>query len=308
MKNIYLIVSDNKIVIDLNIDKIKKQLKDYEEINYDLEETLIDNLIEDLDTYNFFQTSKLVIGHHASFLTGDKQILEHDLDKLIKYINNPNPANYLILICNSLDKRKKIVAELIKKVELLEPIISKDDIIKNNLEDYKMDNKTINFLIDYCGQNDERILNELNKLKMYKIEDKIINIDDIKEIVKKDIDDNIFTLIDDIVNGNKKEAFEIYNDLLLHGEQVNNIISKLANKIRLIYQVKILVKDNKSDTEISKLLNMHPYPIKLAREISINYTEKMLLEYLNKLADIDYNLKSGNGNPQVIFETFIAEI
>lgn len=308
MKNIYLIVSNNKIVIDININKIKESIKDYEEISYDLEETLIDNLIEDLDTYNFFQTKKLVIGHHASFLTSEKQVLNHDIDKLLKYINNPNPDNYLILIADSIDKRKKSVSEIIKKVEVIEPIISEDEIIKQNLEDYKMDKKTINYLIDYCGKNDEKILNELNKLKIFKISEKIITVDDINNIVSKSIDNNIYTLIDDIINGNKKEAFEIYNDMLLHGEQVNNIISKLANKIRLIYQVKVLVKDNKTDTEIAKILNMHPYPIKLARESSIKYSEKTLLEYLEKLANIDYDLKSGNGNPQVVFEIFIAEI
>ena len=308
MKNIYLIISNDKVVSDLKINEILKKSQNGSILRYDLEEVPIENLIEDLDTYNFLENKKIVIGLHASFLNSTKkEAVVHNIEVFEKYIKNPNPDNILILVADSIDKKKKIVKELLQVCDVLEGECSSKDLIKNNLDDYQMDNKAIDLLIEYCGDT-ERIINELEKLKLYKLDDKIITCDDIKNIVSKNIDDNIFTLVDYIINGRKKEAYEIYNELLLHGEQVANIIPKLANKIRLIYQVKVFLKEGKSDLEISKLLKSHPYPIKLARESSYKYSEQLILEYLNKLADLDYNLKSGKSNPNIIFETFIAEI
>lgn len=308
MKNLYLIISNDKVVSELKINEIIKENADGSVLRYDLEEVPIENLIEELDTYNFLEAKKIVIGLHASFLSTDKKdAVSHDINKLEKYIQNPNPDNVLILVTDSIDKRKKIVTELLARCQVIEGEYSPKDLIINNLEDYQMDSKAINLLIEYC-QDKERIINELEKLKLYRADERIITEEDIKEIVSKNIDDNIFTLVDFIINDRKKEAFEIYNDLLLHGEQVANIISKLANKIRLIYQVKVFLKEGKSDLEISKLLKIHPYPIKLAREASYKYNEQLIINYLNKLADLDYNLKSGKSNPNIIFEIFIAEL
>lgn len=308
MKNIYLIISDDKVIIDLKINEIIKNNSNSTILRYDLEEVSVEHLIEDLDTYNFLEEKKIVIGLHASFLNSEKkEVVSHNLDSLEKYIKTPNPDNILILVVDKIDKKKKIVKTLLETCEVLEKEYSLTELVKNNLDDYKMDAKTIDLLIEYC-QNNERIINELEKLKLYKLEEKVITTNDIKEIVSKNIDDNIFTLIDFIINEKKGEAFEIYNKLILHGEQVANIISKLANKIRLIYQVKVFLKEGKSDLEISKLLKMHSYPIKLAREASYSYSDQILLKYLNKLANLDYDLKSGRGNPNIMFETFIVEI
>lgn len=308
MKNIYLIISAEMVTYDSQINEIIQKNPDSTVLRYDLEEVPIEKLIEDLDTYNFLENKKIVVGLHASFLNGDKKdAVSHNLHSLEKYLKNPNPDNILILVTDSVDKRKKIVTELLANCEVIEKELSMNDVIMNHLEDYEMDRKAINLLIEYC-QDKERVITELEKLKLYKLEEKKITEEDIKEIVSKNIDDNIFTLVDFIINGKKKEAFEVYNELLLHGEQVANIIPKLANKIRLIYQVKVFLSEGKSDLEISKLLKMHPYPIKLAREVSYKYSDKLILEYLNKLADLDYDLKSGKGSPNIIFETFIAEI
>lgn len=308
MKNIYLIISNDKVVIDYKIEEIIKNNKDSSILRYDLEVTPIEHLIEDLDTYNFLENKKIVIGKNATFLaSGKKDESIHNLDILDKYLTNPSLDNILILITDSVDKKKKITNHLLDSCVLIEDDLDIKVIIKNNLGDYKMDSKAISLLIEYC-KDKERILTELEKLKIYKLEEKEITCDDISSIVSKSIDDNIYSLIDNILNGKKKEAYEIYNDMILKGEQVSNIISKLANKIRLIYQVKVFLGEGKSDLEISKLLKMHAYPIKLARESSYKYSEKLLLQYLDKLATLDYNLKSGNSDASIIFEVFIAEI
>lgn len=310
MNTIYLIVTNDKITLDNKLNSIIKDNKDAEVVHYDLLEIPIERLIEDLDTYNFLASKKVIVGHNASFLSSDKSktVVEHNLDIFEKYIENPNQENILILVCENIDKRKKITSNLVKKAEVIEVISDISSLIKNRLEDYKMDKQTEKLLLEYCGNDSERVLNEIEKLKLYKLEEKVITSSDIESIVMKSMDDNIFHLVDSILTGDKKYAFILYQDFLLHGEQVVNIIRILANKIRLIYQVKVLLNDGNSDQKISKLLKVHEYPVKLAREASYKYNENILLEKLEKLAKLDLEIKSGETNGLVEFETLLATI
>lgn len=310
MNSMYLIVTNDKITLDNKLTEILSKNKEAEVVHYDLLETSIERLIEDLDTYNFLSSKKIIIGHNACFLSSDKSksLVEHNLDKFEKYIENPSQENILILICSNIDKRKKVTSSFIKKAELIEEVTDIHSLIKKSLDDYKMDSITEKLLLEYCQNDYERVFNEIEKLKLYKLEEKVITSSDIKEIVMKNMDDNIFHLVDSILSGNKKYAFSLYEDFLLHGEQVVNIIRILANKIRLIYQVKILLNDGNNDKTISKLLKVHEYPVKLAREASYKYSENLLLEKLEKLAQLDLEIKSGETNGQVEFEILLATI
>lgn len=306
----YLIVTNDKITLDNKLNEILKNNKEAEVVHYDLLETPIERLIEDLDTYNFLANKKVIVGHNACFLSSDKikLLVNHDLEKFEKYIENPSQDNILILVCDNIDKRKKITSLYYKNAEVIEEITNVHGLIKSRLEDYQMDNGAEKLLLEYCLNDYERVFNEIEKLKLYKLDEKVITTDDIESIVIRSMDDNIFHLVDSILTGNKKYAFSLYQDFLLHGEQVVNIIRILSNKIRLIYQVKVLLNDGNSDQKISKLLKVHEYPVKLAREASYKYSESILLEKLENLANLDLEIKSGETNGQVEFETLLATI
>ncbi len=312
MKPVYIIVSKDPITIEERIKEITSTASQSEIVRYDLHEIPIQRVIEDLDTCNLFSSQKLIIASPAVFLSGEKTkgVVDHDITKLERYLENPSPVNILILVTDTLDKRKKITTTLSTSstTQILEGEISPQEYIKQHLDDYQIDSKSINFLIEYCGCDSAKIMMEWEKLKLYKIDTKTINIQDIQTVVTKSIDDNIFTFIDNLLSGKKKEAFEIYQDLLLHGEQPTSILSKLANKIRLLYQVKTLLKTGKSDMEIAKLLAVHPYPVKLARESSYRYPENLLLAYLKKLSTIDLEMKSGKITDSVALEMMMASI
>lgn len=310
MNNLFLIISSDKVTLDSKIQEILKQNKETEIVHYDLLEVPIEHLIEDLDTYNFFTGRKIVVGHNATFLTSEKTrgTIEHNLEKLGKYIENPSLENILILVCDSIDKRKKISSLIVKRATVVETIIDIHAFMKQKLEDYEMSANAQKKLLEFCRDDYERVFHELEKLKLYKLEEKVITEKDIDTLVMKSMDDNIFHLVDSILTGDKKYAFTLYHDFLLHGEQVVNIIRILSNKIRLIYQVKVLLQDGNSDQAISKLLKVHEYPVKLARESSYRYSETILLEKLEKLANLDLEIKSGETLGQVEFETLLATI
>ena len=309
--NTYIIESTDYIVINTRIKDIlnKNKLTSDMIIKYDLLETPISVAIEDLDTYNFLSSNKVVVCDNAYFLTSSKPkgAVAHNEEELERYLNNPSSDNILILICDKLDTRKKLV-KLVDKDFILGGEVSIEDLIKERLDGFKMDFKTIRYLIDYCDNDNERILNELEKLKCLKLEEKIITVEDIDEAVIKFNSDNVFDLIDAIVSKNKKKAYLLTQELINKGEDINKIIVMVSDQFRLMYHVKCFLKEGHSKEEIASILKIHPYRVKLAIEKGYNYSSKVLLTNLEYFFDLDYMIKSGNNNPKLCFELFLANL
>lgn len=308
IKNNYLIVSNDKINIDSKIKGILDNIKleDIEIIKYDYPDISIDFVLEELNTYNFLSNIKVIVYYNCTFLSKDN---DKSIKSLKKYLDNPSD-NYLILINDSLSEKKDIKELLANNIEIINNKISSEGLIKDNLEFCKMDNKAIKYFAEYCLYNNEKILNELFKLKCYKYSesDKNITIQDINNIVMRDYDEDIFDLVNAIAARNKDRAFDIYERVSSKEKDSVNIIASVAGSIRNLYSVKILQEKKYSQNDISNILGIKPYAVQIARENCDNYTAKKLLSLLNTLADIDYKTKSGNGRGNSLFEMFLLSL
>ena len=309
MNNLYLIETNNFKLIEKETAKIldKNNFQKEELIKYDLSTTKTTTLINELDTYSIFQDKKAVLGYDATFLTTSKSEIEQDIKILEDYINNPNPNNILILACSKLDGKKNICKLIKKEFTIVDLNINLVDYVKNNLDDYKMNLDNINYFLTLTGDNIDRIDNELLKLKCLKIDDKMINKEDIDNVVIPQTDDNIFNLMDAIVKKDKKRSLKIYNDLINNKVEVIKILINLSYQFRLIYQVKVL--EYKTDLEIADILNIkNPKRIKAIRYKIRNFSEKELIDNLHKLAILDEKIKSSSSLAEIDFPMFIINL
>ena len=307
MSNNYVIVSNDKVTIDTRIKKIleEKKLKDYELIRYDYPDITIDNVLDTLNTYNFLSSIKVVVFNNCTFLAKDS---DKSIKALNKYLDNSSD-NYLIMTNDTLGETKEIT-ELLNKVTVENNNISSEVLIKNNLEGYTMDNKTTKYFADYCLNNNEKILNELEKIKSYKHSenDKNITIDDINKIAIRDYDEDIYDLVNAIASRNRDKAFELYNRISKKEKDSVNIIANISSNIRTLYSVRILLEKGYKQSEIAGILGIKPYPVQLASQSCNNYSEKKLLTLLNTLSDIDFKSKSGSGRVNELLEMFLLNL
>ncbi len=300
-REIKKIIQDNKIEsIDIN--------------NYNLENDLLDNILDDASMNSLFSNKKLMIIENAYIFTGSakKKGLNHNLDLLVKYLNNPNPDSIIIFTCveEKIDDRKKIVKLIKDKGKVLEfnKLKNIDLFVKQELADYKMDLNTIKLFINYVGDNLAIVASEIEKLKLYKDEDKIITKDDVLAVCSETIEIDMNDLVNSIVTKNLAKALKIYEEMVRQGEEPIQIIIRLANQFRIIYQVKELSKKGYSNKDIADILNIHPYRVQKAMENSYMYSSKNLLKYLEQLAKIDEGIKLGTMDKNMALELFILEI
>ena len=300
---IYLLYGTEKYLIDLEINKIIKQHKidGINIIKYDLDIDFFKEVIDDCQTISLFSNKKLIIVDNPF-----TELSKEDENLLENYINSPNLDTILILRCSKLDERKKIIKLLMKKVTVKEfnntNLIEK---VKNMFDDFDIKNDTINLLIERVGSDLNLLHNEIEKIKIYKDNDKNITKEDIISLTHKNIDLDVFKLIDNIVNHDKEKSLELYNELLKNGSEPIAIIVMLANQFRIMYQAKELIKKGYTEKDIASTINIHPYRVKLALQNSRSYDSKVLLKYLSDLAQLDIDIKSGNIDKNLGLELFI---
>ena len=305
---VYLLYGTKVFQIEEEIKKLSKGIDEMNISKYDLNNDMLSLAIEDAKTMSLFGDKKLVIVDNANMFTGstskDSEIIE-------EYLNHINENTTLVLIVHNdkLDTRKKItkLVNKVGKVVAFNDELDMTSLVRRLLKDYNIDYKTIKLFLDRVGNNPLIIQSEINKIKIYKGNDKNITDEDILNLTTKLIEIDIFKLIDYIVRKNKEKALELYYEMLKMNEEPIKIIVILANQFRIMYQSKELLKKGYSEKDIASILKIHPYRVKLAIQNSRNYSSEALLKYLNDLADIDIGIKTGTLNKDLALELFILK-
>ena len=305
---VYLLYGTKDFEIEEEIKKLSKGIDEMNISKYDLNNDMLSLALEDAKTMSLFGDKKLVIVDNANMFTGSTS---KDSELIEEYLNHMNDNTTLILIVHNdkLDTRKKIT-KLIKRVGKVQEFNDELDttsLVRKLFKDYNIDYKTIQLFIDRVGNNPLIIQSEINKIKIYKDNDKNITEEDILNLTAKLIEIDIFKLIDYIVRKNKEKALELYYEMLKMNEEPIKIVVILANQFRIMYQSKELLKKGYNEKDIASTLKIHPYRVKLAIQNSRNYTSDILLKNLNALADIDIGIKTGTINKDLALELFILK-
>lgn len=285
---------------------------------YDLEETPIEEVIADVETYPFFGEKKLIFAHNPTFLTAKKIKLpfEHDLERLEQYIHQPVDYSILVLIANDekLDQRRKItkllnnralVAEChpIKEHELNKWInnIAEDLKIKITPDAYEI------FEAEFIT-NLHLIQNELMKLSMYVGENGIVTKEIAEQLIAHTEISSSLKLVDAVIERNLPKAFSIYKDLKKLEEEPIGIIALLAFQFRMILQVKLLKAKGYSQFQIEKQLKAHPYVIKIASKRERSFTADKLNDIIHRLTETDTVIKQGQMEQDIALEMLLYDL
>lgn len=307
--NNYLIEGSDYISINNKISEIikKNDFSDASISKYDLSEGLLDDALEDLNTYGLFSDKKIVIINNFDKMDP----LLNNIEELLKYVENSSSLNLLFVVSDKYDDRKKIIKDLKKKMEFIKISTDSVEFTKSCLEGYKIENGVINLLVNNTLGDVTRLYNECNKLKTYKINDKYISKDDVEELSFKKLGDSTeitFQFSRALAEKDKKSALILYQELLNYKIEPLSIIGLLASQFRIMYQVKSLEEKNMRNDEIASSLKEKPYRITKTRELTRYYSKKEILDLMIKLEDIDLKIKTTSVDANTLVQLFILNI
>ncbi|MEI4769485.1 DNA polymerase III subunit delta [Psychrobacillus sp. FJAT-51614] len=318
---VYLLYGTEAYFIEETLKKLKRQLNEngeVEVINFDLEENNIEEVIYEADTIPFFSERKLVIAKNAFFLKAaekGKEKIVHDTVLLEKWVQSPSPTSVTVFIApyEKLDERKKITKAMKQFANVIEASSLQAHDLKgwilhevSNLGKIISD-EAVDCLIEIGGTNLVHLQTELMKIATYLGEQEEIEISTVKMLLVRTLEQDVFSLGNAYLTGNKGEAIEIYHDLLKRKEDPLKLNALIATQVRLMIQVGHLKKKGYHAQQIANQLKVHPYRVKLLFDNPNLQNEKKLLSTLNDLATVDLQLKTLNINRDRILEMFLMK-
>lgn len=318
---IYCIFGEESYFVDETIKRLKLSLSSSEEVetmSFDLDESPVDLVIDEADTFPFFSEQKLVIAKNASFLRAaekGKEKIDHDLKRLENWLVQPPNFSVTVFIApyEKLDERKKITKLMKESSVMLHAETPKENDlavwIRNEVNTYDkvISDDAIDKLVEMVGANMTQLQMEIEKISLYLGEDKQITTSLIEDLVAKTLEHDAFKMLNAYLSHNPAEALQIYHDLLRQKEEPIMLVGLLASNIRTMNNVYYLQKKGYHPTQISKQLKIHPYRVKLMLENRNRPSEERLLKALKNLSEIDLQLKSVSGNRERFLEMFLLK-
>ncbi len=172
----------------------------------------------------------------------------------------------------------------------------------------KIEDLAIIELINLTGGDLTQITLELAKLKAYK-NGKLIELVDIKNLVKAKFDDDIFKLTDALAAKNKKLALKLISDQLLSGNQPLALLASVSWQFKTLLKIKSELEKNPKITTntLATKIEIHPYVVQKNIVNAKNFNLKQLININNQLIEIEKQLKSGIKNPELLFDLLITK-
>jgi DNA polymerase-3 subunit delta len=326
VKSVYVCYGHEKYLIREFIDGLTQELIEQEHVDFavsrfDLTETSIEAVIEDVETLPFMVPRKLVIANHAHFFTAAKEgtkasKVEHSIERLMEYMQSPVDYTVLVLVvqADKLDERKKLVkwAKELACVIPFTALTSNDLAIWISAQTQKlkcrMDDKAVEALILNAGTDLQALSAEITKLSLYAGTGGEITPSMIEELVVRNTEQNVFKLIEEMAQLNLDQALSILNDLLKQREEPIKILMLIARQFRIIIQVKELSARSYSQQQIATQLKLHPYAVKIAEDQGRRYSGKQLIHIQSQLAELDYGMKTGRIEKVMGLEMFLLKL
>ena len=309
MNTTYLIITPDLSLGTKKVKEIcnKQQIEEQNITVFDYIETGLSKVLEDINTYSLFGSKKATILLHPNFLIDKAE--EDTIKDFSNYLEHPSTDNFLFIIAEKVDDRKKIVKELKKTAQVLAPTNTAIS-LNAMLEGYTIENDAMTLLKEKCLNDSNKMQMEIEKLKIYSNAAKVITKKAVEDLVTQkynDTDTILFSFSENLLKQNKKEAITLYQELMAQSFDPMSILGLLGSQLHIMYQVKALTIDGYTPDNIASKLKAHPYRIKKTKELTLNYSLKELEELLVQLANLDLDIKSGKIDVNHAIDLFLLK-
>lgn len=303
---IYLLFGAQDLMIKNRLNKMLNEqlgtIDDFNCVRFNLDSVTLEEALFECTLMPLGSDTKAVIIDNANFLSSEKSkkraLTKEDEKALNDYLNHPNEQCQLYFIVHSpnLDEKNANTKKIKEKAKVIESVNPTNQEWLNY--GYKLFEKyQVSYgrgvVEEFVNRTNNDALLMTNEVKKLALSGKRITLDNLDLFVSKPLDDKVLNLLNLLLTKNKRKALMMYNDLMIKNNEPVAIISLLATQLRLMCDIFALINENMSQEEISHILKIHPYRVKLAFDNTRFVSYEALKSELEKLYQLDYNIKSG---------------
>jgi DNA polymerase-3 subunit delta len=245
-------------------------------------------------------------------LFSNQKFKEEFLEKISKIAKSPDII--VVFEKKELPKQDKVFVSLKKygKSQEFKPLEGRElkSWVRNEFqkEGISASQDVVNFLAELLENDLWQIANEIKKVSLYKKREKIVELPDLKFLVKPKIETDIFKTIDALAEKNKKKALRFIQKHLDKGESPFYILKMINFQFRNLLLVRAFREQNKTLYEFLRLKILHPYVAKKAWRASAGFSFDQLKKIYQKIFEADLNIKTGRISPEEGLKWLVAQI
>jgi len=315
VENVYLFTGTEEVRGNAKIDQIIQTIAPatFSVTKYDLDISPLSEVIIDAITVPFLVDYKVIIVKNPYFITKKKQGRAQDLNNMIKYLKNPSDQTVLIINAIGLepDPTNEIFQLLqkvayIKDTQLLDEVEYKGWVIRLfRDESVTIKDDALELMVELVKQNYVRMEQEVKKLATFVGAGGTVTLKDVQSLVSRDLEGEIFNFIKAIVTRDTKKVIELHQAFTNSTQDVMGIIAMIGRTFRDLLTTLKLLKSGYKQHDIAQFYNVSDgrayYMVKDAK----TFEETDLANYVKKMADLDYQIKSGQIDKNIGLERLL---
>jgi DNA polymerase-3 subunit delta len=260
----------------------------------------VDEWMKDIHQASLFSSAKVTLIYQASiFAKSGRTSLgkQQSESTLLEFLNQDHPDLHVIFIYEGeVDERLAAVKAIKKHHQWIDlPLPSKDEWVglldgwQRDLHVQLSPKASARFILSTYPDVD-RAYQELNKLSVYgtTIDESIV-----MDLIKPNLEDNVFELTNQLMAENIKQALRIYRDFTTLQVEPTLLISMLGKHFQLFAKVVHLANQGKDSYAISQLIKIHEYRVRLMIQGKKRFPLHRIHRILLSLDTLDRRIKKG---------------
>ena len=303
LNGVYLLDGEEEYLKQQTFNQVKSLLvpEDFESLNLTiLTNPTAEDLIDACEVLPFMSEQRVVIVNECEALLPSKKNNDEFLELFLPYLDNINPSTCLFFyVKGNADGRKKLATTIKKNyntirfglMDFTTAEIWATDLLKER--GISLSSNTAQKLVFTVGTQAATLNEEIDKLASYVFPNTKISPEDIEAICTKNIQSTVFEMLDELANGKPNKAYELLFHLLKQGENEIQILSLLSRQYRILHQVRCLLDENMSNTQITSLLQMAPYQSRKLFAQVANRSAKQIYRVYSYLHQSEFEIKQG---------------
>ncbi len=266
-------------------------------------------VLDELRTAPFLTDKRVVILKQADdFVSKNRELLE-------KYFAHPCPTGRLILTVKSWDARTKLAKKLPQAGTLISLVPPKRWEIPKYLTKYavatcgkNIRSDAAELVIELTGDELPRLYNEVDKLAIFVDSRRDINRQDVELLLGNNRLFNAFAVIDAVIQSDAASAVSKLRAMFEADKSTEfTVVGAFAYHLRRMFRAKAMLEKGAALGEIVKKLNIWSNKEQFfaqLRQISL----KQIGLILKRLAEIDFEIKTGQSKVTVAMEQFVLKL
>lgn len=291
-------------------------LREFNEIEHSLSDGKIQYAIGDAEQLPMIAARRVVkISNVVVSATGKKDNLkEEDEEILSRYLTRPAETCVLIFVADELDKRRKISKLLLERSVAVEFAELRDDELinwaKTKLKEFnaEADDRALRHLVGLVGNNVRRLTNEIEKLAVAALPDKLITFELVETLVPNSRVISNFDLTDYILTKNKKYALQTLKKILDDGAEPLMLLGLISYNFHRLFLAKELMKQGVERKEVARVMKLHYSKQEDFLASARRADAAKLSQIMRRIADTDLAIKTSKGTPRLQIEMLVCEL